>query len=106
MNEHIIARREHKMTTEEAVAKGASIFEEAEQRAHWIKRNFRDLRDVFEAIRDGGHIGGLETQALASEADALATQFEASVYRLHANLTARAKELGIDLPAPRSGGGR
>lgn len=103
MNEHWKGR---KMTVEEAVAKGAEIFDGAEQRAHWIKRQFRDLREVFEAIRDGGHIGGLETQALAGEADALATDFEAAVYRMHAALTKRADELGIDLPAPRSGGGR
>lgn len=106
MNEHVITRKDRRMSTKEAVAKGAEIFAEAEQRAHWIKRNFRDLREVFEAVRDGGHIGGIETQALAAEVDALATQFEADVYRLHAALTRRAADLGIDLPAPRSGGGR
>jgi hypothetical protein len=99
-----IHQKENRMTVEEAVAKGADTFAQAEQRAHWIKKNFRDLREVFEAIRDGGMIGGLETQALASEADALATVFEADIYRLHAELTARAKELGIDLPSIESGG--
>ncbi len=92
------------MTLEEAVAKGAEIFAEAEQRAHWIKKNFRELREVFEVVRDAGHLGGLETQALASQADALATSFEAEIYTMHADLTKRAKDAGIDLPAPRSGG--
>ncbi len=92
------------MTVEEAVAKGAEIFAEAEQRAHWIRKNFRDLREVFEAVRDGGHLGGLETQALAAQADALATSFEAQLYTMHADLTRRAQEAGVDLLAPRSGG--
>jgi hypothetical protein len=103
MNEITVSRKDNRMSVEEAVAKGAEIFEGAEQRAHWIKKNFRDLREVFEAVRDGGHLGGLETQAMATEADALATQFEADVYSMHALLTERAKELGIDLPQ-RSGG--
>lgn len=103
MNEHVMKGR--KMEVAEAVARGAEIFEGAELRAHWIKRHFRDMREVFEAIRDGGVIGGLECQALAGEVDTLATKFEADVYAIHARLTARAKDLGVDLPAPRSGGG-
>lgn len=103
MNEHQVPRKDRRMDVAEAVAKGAEIFEGAEQRAHWIKKNFRDLREVFEAVRDGGHLGGLETQALATEADALATDFESQVYAMHAGLTERAKALGIDLPQ-RSGG--
>lgn len=104
MNEHF--KKDDRMTVEEAVAKGADIFEKAEASAHKIKKGFRDLREVFETIRDAGHLGGLETQALSAEADALATQFEASIYRMHAHLTKRAQDIGIDLPAPRSSGGR
>lgn len=105
MNEHFKAK-EHRMTVEEAVAKGAEIFDGAEERAKWVRKNFRDLKEVFETVRDGGFLGGIETQALVSEADALATQFVADVYALHARLTEKAKEAGIDLPAPMSGGGR
>lgn len=87
-----------------SVKRGAEIFEKAEESARHIKAEFRELRKVFASIRDEGHIGGLECEALSGEADALATKFEADLYAMHSRLTKRAQELGIDLPAPRSGG--
>ena len=93
------------MDVSEAVAQGAATFADAEDSARKIKKTFRDLRSVFEAIRDGGHIGSLECQALSGDADALATKFEADVWAMHAHLTRRCEALGIELPQPRSGGG-
>lgn len=92
-----------KMDTGEAVRLGAEIFADAEAKAAKIRKAFRQLRDMFETIRDEGHIGGLECGAMACECDALATRFEADVWALHSKLTKRAQELGIDLPL-RDGG--
>lgn len=92
------------MNTEEAVVVGAASFEKAESYAKEIKADFRDMRTVFEAIRDEFHIGGLEAQALAGRVDALITQFEADLYVEHSYLTELAKAKGIDLPQPKSGG--
>jgi len=92
------------MSVETAVQKLANIFEEAEQHARDTKEDFRAMRKMLEEIRDAGVIGGLECQQLAGEADALATQFEASVWDMHRRWTVRAQELGVDLPQPRSGG--
>lgn len=92
------------MTVEEAVEAGALAFASAESAAQDIKYAFRDLKEVFEVIRDGAYIGGIECMALAAEADALATIFYADLTALHLRLTNRAKELGIDLPSIESGG--
>lgn len=94
------------MNTSDAVAEAADIFDKAEQRARTTKMQFRQLRKLFEAIHDDGHGGGLEVQAISGECDALATKFEADLWALHAKLTARARELGIDLPQLRDGGDR
>lgn len=104
MNEHFQHKDDPKMTTEEAVQQGAAFFEKVERQIRQHKAGARKLRKVFEAIRDEGHLGGLETEALSCEADALFTAHEAAVYRIHAGLTARAKALGIDLPTIASGG--
>lgn len=92
------------MSVETAIQDGANIFEDAEKMARTIKENMRRFRKTVEEVRNAGHIGGLEAQAIAGEADALATKFEADLYALHSRLTVRAQELGIDLPQPRSGG--
>lgn len=91
------------MNAHEAVRKGADIFDGAEKKARTIKNQFRQLRKVFEAVRDEGYIGALECQAVASECDVLATEFEAKIWAMHRKLTVRAQELGIDLPQ-RDGG--
>lgn len=92
------------MTVEEAVAAGAAAFADAETKAKTIRHAFRDLKEVFETVRDGALIGGIECAALAAECDAVATQFVSDLYTLHLGLTNRAKELGIDLPSIESGG--
>lgn len=103
MNEHMI-RKDGRMTVEEAVELGATTFANAETAAKEIRKTFRDLKPVFETIRDAGHIGGLESLALTTRCDALATQFVADLYDLHAELTEKAKAAGIDLPVIASGG--
>lgn len=99
-------RKGKTMNVEQAVTRGAEIFEGAELAARGVKENFRGLRDVFMVINGAGKIGSLEMQALSSEADMIATEFEAKVWAMHQKLTKRAQELGIDLPMPRSGTGR
>lgn len=94
------------MSVEDAVQEGAAIFAKAEDRARVTKAGFRKLRKIIETIRDAGHIGALECQAVAGEADALATQFEADIWAMHRRFTLRAQDLGIDLPpVTRDGGG-
>lgn len=92
------------MDVQQAVEKGAAIFADVEGQARAIKMQMRELRKVFEAIRDAGAAGALETQEAACEADALATRFEADVWALHCKLTLSAQAKGIDLPATRDGG--
>lgn len=100
-----IQRKDYRMTLEEAVAKGATIFADAEDAADNIERIFgKPLYEVFAAVRDAGHLGGIETQALSARAVAMVADFKAQVLEFHAELTERAKREGIDLPAPRSGG--
>lgn len=91
------------MEVARAVEKGANIFADAEDAAQRITDDFRDLSEIFESINEAGHIGGLEARALTLECQALALQFKADVYALHARLVKRAQELGIDLPQ-RDGG--
>jgi hypothetical protein len=91
-------------TVEDAVQFGAETFDDAEEDARRIRKSFRDMRAVFETIRNAGHIGGLEANSLACECDELATSFEAHLWRLHEKLTRRAEALGIDLPQSRDGG--
>ncbi len=108
------------MTLEEAMEAGAATFDAAEQRAKEIRnlamitrQEFADLKEVFQAVRDAGHLGGIECAAIIAKCNALAATSEANaiqhiadVYSVHADLTDRAKEEGIDdlLPAPASGG--
>lgn len=92
------------MTTEDAVAKIAKVFGDAEAEALKIKAGMRANRKAFEAIRDEGVIGALECETLSGACDVLATRFEVDLFALHRALTVRAQELGIDLPQPRSGG--
>lgn len=94
------------MTTEEAVAKIADAYANAEDKAANIKTQFGNAKDAWEALRDNGVIGGLEMQKRYRRLNALVVQFEADLYALHSDDTERAKELGVDLPQPRSGGGR
>ena len=95
------------MTTEQAVAKGAQLMADAERALLTAQKKLNALPAVFAAVRDNGAgIGGLETMMLSAEARALAgdvASSEMSVVSFHRALTARAKELGIDLP-PMGGG--
>lgn len=92
------------MSVEQAVQDGAAIFAKAEDRARQTKTAFRKLRKLLETVRDARIIGALECQAIACEADAVATRFEADIWAMHRQLTLRAQELGIDLPQTRDGG--
>lgn len=95
------------MTTSEAVARGAQLMADAERSLVTAQKKLAALPAVFAAVRDGGGgIGGLETMELSAEARALAgdaASIELSVVMFHRRLTARATELGIDLP-PMGGG--
>lgn len=95
------------MTTEEAVAKGAQLMAETERALRTAQKKLSELPEIFATVRDNGAgLGGLETMMLSAEARALAggvASSEVSVVGFHRALTARAKELGIDLP-PMGGG--
>lgn len=94
------------MDTAQAVEIIANAFAGAEANAKQTKHLFRNTKEAWEALREGGVIGGLEMQAHYRKLDAMATAFEAELFDLHALLTAKANEKGIDLPSPRGGGGR
>lgn len=94
------------MTTEEAVAKIAKAFADAEEAVEDLNRDFRETADAWKTLHSDGVIGGIEAQKHYRRMTALSGQFIADLYTLHSELTERAKELGVDLPQPRSGGGR
>jgi hypothetical protein len=94
------------MDTNEAVQKIADAYATAEEAAGAAKRAFAGAKDAWEALRDAGVIGNLEMQTRMRRLNALAVTFEADLFALHLDDTQRAAELGVDLPQPRSGGGR
>lgn len=94
------------MTPNEAVAKIAETYADAEEAAQRLATRFKNCDDAWEALRDGGVIGGLEMQMRHRRLVALTTALQAELYAYHVDDTRRAQELGVDLPAPRSGGGR
>lgn len=94
------------MDVNEAVAKGAQIFADVEEKAEEIKASLRELRSVFQAVRKAGHIGNLECLALTQSMAALGDKFAADVLEKHSLVTRRCQDLGIDLPQPRGGGDR
>ncbi len=87
----------------EGVQFGADAFERAEKAAARSRKDGRDMRGMFEIIRDEGVMGGLEAGALACEVDEMFTRHEAEIWAMHSRLTKKAQELGIDLPQ-RDGG--
>lgn len=87
----------------EAVATMAEHFANWEKWAYKAKKAAREMKDGFAVIHAGGGLGGLESLALATALDAMATRHEAEIYAMHADLTEQAKDLGIDLPQ-RDGG--
>lgn len=91
-------------TVDEAVETMAGHFANWEKWAAKAKKNARDMKAGFAIIRQQGGLGGLESLALATALDAMATRHEAEIYEMHADLTKRAKELGIDLPSIADGG--
>ena len=98
------------MTTPEAVQRGATLMADAERALLTVQKKLAGLPAVFAAIHDNGDLSSaLETMELSAEARALAgdvASSELSVVTFHRTLTARAQELGIDLPdvGARSGG--
>lgn len=101
MNEHVRKDAAMAMTTEEAVAKGAKLFADAETD---LTKLAVELPKVFTAIRDGGHIGGIECMQLIADATGKVSYALSTIATLHADLTKKAQEKGIDLPVIASGG--
>lgn len=91
------------MTTEEAVAKGAKLFANAEEA---LAKLSAEMPKVFAAVRDGGNLGGIECMTLTAECQIDIGRALHIIAQMHQKLTEKAQEKGIDLPAPRSGGGR
>lgn len=93
-------------TVEQAVETMAEHFANWERWAAKAKKAAREMKAGFAVIRAEGHIGGLDSLAMATDLDAMATRHEAEIYDMHAKLTAVAKAKGIDLPSIADGGGR
>lgn len=93
-------------TVEHAVETMAEHFANWEKWAAKAKKNARDMKAGFAIIRQQGGLGGLESLALATALDSMATRHEAEIYAMHAELTEKAKDLGIDLLSIADGGGR
>jgi hypothetical protein len=93
-------------TVESAVETMAEHFANWEKWAAKAKKAAREMKAGFVIIRSEGYIGGLDSLAMATELDAMATRHEAEIYDMHAKLTAVAKANGIDLPSIADGGGR
>lgn len=91
------------MTTEEAVAKGAELFANAEDA---LTALVAALPKILATARDNGLLGGIECIRLTADACSDVNEALFIIAGLHEKLTAEAQEKGVDLPAPRSGGGR
>lgn len=102
MNDHFNLK-DAKTTTEEAVAKGAELFANAEEA---LTALVSAMPKILAAARDDGHIGGIECIRLTADAGNDINHALLIIAGLHEKLTALAQEKGVDLPAPRSGGGR
>lgn len=97
------------MTIQDSMKLGAAAFADAEQNADSILNSFRgDFAEAVDGVKEEGHIGFLEAEAIKGRADALVTKFRAELYALHNDLKNRCVELDIDryLPALRDGGPR
>lgn len=91
------------MNVQEAVQAGADIMVAAEEFAGKLKAQAKIMREVMQTVRDAGHIGVLECEAMSRDFDAIVRRFDADLYVYHSTATLRCKELGIDLPQ-RDGG--
>lgn len=94
------------MDTETAVQTIADAYADAETKAGQIKATMRATKDAWQALADNIVIGNIEAQKRFRRLDALATAFHAELFALHADDTAKARELGVDLPSIDGGGGR
>jgi hypothetical protein len=104
MNEHITRKeRSMAMTTEEAVAKGAELFANAEDS---LTALVSALPKILATARDAGLLGGIECIRLTADACGDVNEALFIIAGLHERLTAEAQGKGVDVPAPRSGGGR
>ncbi len=96
------------MSIEELVAKGAESMEKAEKASSTVSKELLAVAKVITDIHGQGPegLGFLESREIAAEAKALAglaANLEMELFTFHRKLTARADELGIDLPTIASG---
>lgn len=103
MNIHLRKDDAMAMTTEEAVAKGADLFAKAEKALAALAK---DMPGILAAVRDGGHLGGIETMQLTASYSVTINSAYSLIADLHQEVTQKAKDKGIDLPSIESGGGR
>lgn len=95
-------------STYDAVQSISTVFAKVEQNLRKNLRMVRQLKDDYQAIHDNGDAGALASMAAFSSLDALVTSQYADVLIKHAEQTATAKSLGIDVgplePEPDDGG--
>ena len=96
-------KKEQIMPSVESIAAGFAAYEES---IRAMKQTVADLRELAEGLHKQGLVGYLEYQDTVAQAEAMIASHEWATYAMHRALTTRARDLGIDLPAPRSGGDR
>jgi hypothetical protein len=91
-------------TIAEQVGAAAEAFADYEEAIQAFKKT--GVRALCAELFKTGQIGFLEYQRTAAAFEAMVSEHEAQTYAMHAELTKRAQELGIDLPQTRGGGDR
>ena len=107
MNEHVNLKRT--MPVSEAVEKIAAEYARAEKHLGIAHRALIKMSGLYLAVHNEGSIGyleQLERSARAKHMAGLVGGAELEIAKAHRDDTARANELGIDIPVLMSGGGR
>ena len=91
------------------IAKAAEAFADAEEKANAAYKAASALPELADEARKLGLVGYLQANRAKNDLRAAAGDLAAGmagIFAVHREGTLEAQEKGIDLPAPRSGGGR
>ena len=92
--------------TQELVARGAEILDSSERALHQIEKDMTELGSLLGQAHQNGDIGFLLSKEFEATAKSIPINALRKIFDLHGKLTAIAQAKGMDLPQPRSGGGR
>jgi hypothetical protein len=96
------------LTVEEYVAKAAAAFADAEEKVNAAYKAVQALPPLADEARELGLVGFLQSMRAKNDLRAAAGDVAgglAKVFAVHREGTLIAQEKGVDLPAPRDGGG-